>query len=87
MRLGNIFSNMKDEVFGTIYDMLSFNYTDSYSEIFTKNNRLFYIGLFLILVCIILYLISYMFYYPKPKDKNFNLNANIIQTNIKNNPI
>jgi hypothetical protein len=54
MRLGNIFSNMKDEVFGTIYDMLSFNYTDSYSEIFTKNNRLFYIGLFLILVCIIL---------------------------------
>lgn len=77
MRLGSIFSNMKDEVFGTIYDMLSFNYENSYSEIFTKNNRLFYIGIFLILICIILYLISYLFYYPKPKDKNFNFNANI----------
>ena len=77
MRLGSIFSTMKDEVFGTIYDMLSFNYEDSYSEIFTKNNRLFYIGLFLIIVCIILYFISYLFYYPKPEDKNFNLNANI----------
>ena len=77
MRLGSIFSNMKDEVFGTIYDILSFNYDVSYSEIFTKNNRLFYLGLFLIIVCIILYLVSYLFYYPKPKDKNINLNANI----------
>ena len=75
IRLGSILSNMKEEVFGTLYDMLSFNYENSYSEIFTKNNRLFYIGLFLIMICIILYLISYLFYYPKPKD--INLNANI----------
>ena len=77
MRLGSIFSRMKDEVFGTIYDMLSFNYENSYSEIFTKNNRLFYIGIFLIIICIILYFISYLFFYPKPIDNNINLNANI----------
>ena len=77
MRLGSLFSNMKDEVFGTIYDMLSLNYKDSFTEIFTKNNRLFYIGIFLVLVCIVLYVISYLFFYPKPEDKKFNLNANI----------
>lgn len=77
MTFGNIFINMKEEVFGTIYDLLSFNYDNSILEIFSKNNRLFYLGIFLILLCFVLYIISYLFFYPKPKDKNFNLNANI----------
>ena len=77
MTFGNIFINMKEEVFGTIYDLLSFNYDSSILEIFSKNNRLFYLGIFLILLCFVLYIISYLFFYPKPKDKNFNLNANI----------
>lgn len=77
MTFGNIFINMKEEVFGTIYDLLSFNYDNSILEIFSKNNRLFYLGIFLILLCFVLYIISYLFFYPQPKDKNFNINANI----------
>lgn len=77
MRLGEIFTNMKDEVFGIISDILSLNYENNFSEIFTKNNRLFYFGLFLLIICIFLYIISYLFFYPKPKDRNLNINANL----------
>lgn len=77
MRLGDIFINMKDEVFGIINDIISLNYDNNFSEIFTKNNRLFYFGLFLLIICIFLYFISYLFFYPKPKDRNLNINANL----------
>lgn len=77
MSIGEIFINMKEEVFGIINDILSLNYENNFSEIFTKNNRLFYFGLFLLIICIFLYIISYLFFYPKPKDKNLNINANL----------
>lgn len=77
MSIGEIFINMKEEVFGIINDVLSLNYESSFSEIFTKNNRLFYFGLFLLIICAFLYIISYLFYYPKPKDRNLNINANL----------
>jgi len=79
MSLGDIFINMKEEIFGIIYDIFSINFNsfDTFSEIFTKNNRLFYIGIFLIIICIFLYIISYLFFYPKKKQKDININANL----------
>lgn len=79
MSFGKIFVNMKEEVFGIIYDILSLNFDsfDKFVEIFTKKNRLFYLGLFLIIICIFLYLISYLFFYPKQEQKDLNINANL----------
>ena len=98
MSLGKILVNMKDEIFGILYDIITinFNSSDTFIEIFTKNNRLFYIGLFLIIICIFLYIISYLFYYPKPehnivknnpipKQNVSNKNNNLLKTKLFNN--
>ena len=45
-------------------------------NLFTKKNRLFYIGLFLLLISGILYLISFIFFYPSNTQKN-DININI----------
>ena len=77
MRLGEIFVNMKDEIFGLIYEIISFKFS-SFSEfinLFLKNNRLFYFGIFLLLCCIILYIFSYIFLMPSTKSRN-DLNIN-----------
>lgn len=79
MSLGKILINMKDEIFGILYDLISINYEsfDTFLDIFTKNNRLFYIGLFLIIICIFLYLISYFFHTDNDNDININANLNV----------
>lgn len=79
MSFGKIFVNMKEEIFGIIYDVLSLNFDsfDTFTEIFTKNNRLFYFGLFLLIICILLYIVSYLFFYPKKEPTNLNVNANL----------
>lgn len=77
MKIGEIFSNMKDEIFGLVYEIISFKFS-SFSEfrnLFTKNNRLFYIGIFLLICCIILYIFSYIFLMPPTKSRN-DLNIN-----------
>ncbi len=79
MSFGKIFVNMKDEIFGILYDLISLNYDsfDSFLNIFIKNNRLFYIGLFLIIICLFLYLISNFFYREDENDININANLNL----------
>ena len=79
MSLGKIFVNMKEEIFGILYDVITINFNsfDTFLEIFTKKNRLFHMGLFLIIICIFLYIISYLFFYPKPEQKDLNINANL----------
>ena len=62
MRIGEIFSKMKDEVFKFIDELLGGRYK-SIKDLFTKNNRLFYLGLFLLIICLFLYLLSYLFLY------------------------
>ena len=66
MTYETIFNNMNDEVFGIIFDLISLNYKKTITEIFTKNDRLLYLGLFLIIVCIILYIISFLFFSDMP---------------------
>lgn len=79
MSFGKIFVKMKDEVFGILYDILSLNFDsfDTFTNIFTKDNRLFYFGLFLLIICILLYIVSYLFFYPKKEARDLNVNANL----------
>ena len=83
MSLGKIFVNMKEEIFGILYDIITINFNsfDKFFEIFTKKNRLFHIGLFLIIICIFLYIISYLFFYPKPEQKGINADLYIPNSN------
>jgi hypothetical protein len=83
MSLGKIFVNMKEEIFGILYDIITINFNsfDTFFEIFTKKNRLFHIGLFLIIICIFLYIISYLFFYPKPEQKGINADLYIPNSN------
>jgi|688.fasta_scaffold858094_1 hypothetical protein len=57
LSIGQIMINMKDAIFNIIDDLLNFKIS---KNVFIKQNRLFYIGIFIILIAIILYL--YMFF-------------------------
>jgi len=78
MNIVEIFTNTKYEILDLVYEIISFNYAtlQDFLNLFTKNNRLFYIGLFLLLISGILYLISFIFFYPSNTHKN-DININI----------
>lgn len=94
LNISEILTNTKNEVLDLTYDLISFDYDsfDDFINLFTKNNRLFYIGLFMLLISCILYIISYIFFYPSditkndininiPNDYSFNYKPYEIQTN------
>ena len=78
MTIYEILSNTKNEFFDLLYELISFEYSnlDELIHLFTKNNRLFYCGLLLIMLSIILYIISYIFFYPSNKNIN-DINLNV----------
>jgi hypothetical protein len=51
--IGELAFGLKNTLFDIINDLLNFNLT---SDVFTKNNRLFYVGLFINIIVLILYL-------------------------------
>ena len=73
-----IFTNTKNEILDLVYEIISFDYEtlQDFITLFTKNNRLFYVGLFLLLVSGVLYIISFIFFYPSNSQKN-DININI----------
>jgi len=73
-----IFINTKNEILDLVYEIISFDYEtlQDFIKLFTKNNRLFYVGLFLLLVSAVLYIISFIFFYPSNSKKN-DININI----------
>lgn len=80
LTISDILQNTKNEILDLIYEIISFDY-DSFQEflnLFTKENRLFYIGIFLLILSVLLYVISYIFFYPS------NLQRNDININIPN---
>ena len=80
LTISQVLQNTKNVVLDIIYEVISFDY-DSFQEflnIFTKDNRLFYVGVFLLILSGILYVISYIFFYPS------NLQRNDININIPN---
>lgn len=53
--IGTVLIRMKDSIFGIFDDILNFNIS---SEIFIKENRLFYIGLFILFFALILFVLN-----------------------------
>lgn len=87
-----IIINTKNEIFDLIYEIISFDFEgfNGFTELLVKNNRLFYIGIFLLFICFILYFLSNIFYYPSdkkdininiPNDYSFNYKPYEVQTN------
>ena len=71
-----IIINTKNEIFDLIYEIISFDFEgfDGFIGLLVKNNRLFYIGIFLLFICFLLYFISNIFYYPNTKKNDININ-------------
>ena len=86
LTINEIIYNFKNENLDLIYDIFTFNYS-SVSEfygIFSKNNRLFYFGLLLLIICIIFYL--FMLVFSESYDTNINVNIpNNYNLNYKEN--
>ena len=86
MSIGEIMINMKNEIFSIIYEILSINFNsyNSFIKIFIIKNRLFYIGLFLIIICILLFLIDFLLKNNKLKNVVPNINNNNILNEMNN---
>ena len=72
LNMAEILNNTKDAIFAIIYDILTLNFKD----IFTKDNRLFYLGLFLLIFSFIIYLLSFLFYNDQTPKINIKNNDN-----------
>lgn len=70
--IGDILVSTKDAFFGILDDLMKLNFG---SDIFTKNNRLFHIGLVILIMGTILLIIRY-FSSTKKDGLNVNLNIN-----------
>lgn len=94
LSVADILTNTKNEVLDLTYEIISFEFEgfSGFIDLFTKNNRLFYVGLFMLLICFVLYFISFIFFYPSdtkrndininiPNDYSFNYKPYEIQTN------
>lgn len=55
LSIGQVMINMKDTVFNTLDDIINFNFT---KQAFLSDHRLFYLGLFFIIIALLIY-----FYY------------------------
>lgn len=72
LSIGQIIINLKDNMFDILDDILNSRLT---SETFTKDNRLFYLGLFMIIVACILFF--YMFFNVGENEKKVSYVSNI----------
>ena len=72
LSLKEILINLKNNIFDVFYEIftLKFSSFDEFILIFTKNDRLFYIGTFLILCSIIFYILYIIFYDDLKKESN-----------------
>lgn len=66
LSLMDIFIGIKDTLFGIIDDILTLKFS---INIFTKNNRLYFLGIALMIVAVLLYLFDYLNYY-EPNEKS-----------------
>ena len=84
LTLKELIMNTKKEITTLIHDLTKREFK---IETFTKNDRLFYIGIFLLVVCLLLYILSFIFSSDSKKtDYNFNMPKEIkLNSNIKSN--
>lgn len=70
--LGQILINTKDTLFNILDDMLQFNFK---KDVFTKNNRLFYLGILFLILAIVIYSLHIIATYSSA-DNKINININ-----------
>lgn len=75
LTINEIMYNFKNENLDLIYDIFTFNYSSvsEFYQLFSKNNRLFYFGLLLLVICAVFYLFLLVF----SESYNRNINVNI----------
>ena len=63
LTLKEIIYNFKNENLDLIYDLFTFNYSslNEFYNLFSKNNRLFYFGLLLLIICFVFYIFLLVF--------------------------
>ena len=61
LTLGEILVNTKNSYLDIIIELLSGDYKDGFSKIFTKENRIFYIGVSLLILSFFIYILSFIF--------------------------
>ena len=61
LTLGEILVNTKNAYFDILIELLSGDYKDGFSKIFTKENRIFYIGVSLLILSFFIYILSFIF--------------------------
>ena len=67
LTLGEILINTKNTYMDIISELISLDYKDGIAAIFTKENRIFYIGVSLLILSFFIYIISFIF---SSDDKN-----------------
>lgn len=72
--IGEIINNGKDVFFNIFDDVLNFNVS---TDTFTRDNGLFYVGLFLILVVMIIFILNNLFTVPKKIKTSKNINIKL----------
>ena len=70
LTLGEILVNTKNAYLDIIIELLSFDYKDGISTIFTKENRIFYIGVSLLILSFFIYILSFIFDSGDTNNKN-----------------
>lgn len=75
LTINEIIYNFKNENLDLIYDIFTFNYSSvsEFYQLFSRNNRLFYFGLLLLIISIVFYLFVLVF----SESYNRNINVNI----------
>ena len=72
----NLLSNCQSSMYGLTYDLVTVNYstTQEFYDVWTKDNRLYYLGIFLLIISFFMFLVSYIFSHPEDKSKDINVN-------------
>lgn len=75
----NLLTNCQSSMYGLTYDLVTINYstTQEFYDVWTKDNRLYYLGIFLLIISFFMFLVSYIFSHPD--DKSTDINVNIPQ--------
>lgn len=75
LSVGDTIINTKDALFNILDDMLQFKFK---LDTFTKDNRLYYIGITILLICIVVFAHNIFFESDKPKCNCNNVNVQYV---------
>ena len=74
LTIGEILINTKNTYIDIITELISGDFNNGISFIFTKNNRIFYIGVSLLIISFLIYILSFIF-----SSDNKKINSNLLE--------